>query len=89
MEAWCASFWLCLQVRNYEVYRLMEESMKAMLTSLPLVQVGVFTALSTTAPEQTKPYMRQCITDAIMNTHAAASFTQDSQHHSFDIRKAA
>jgi len=29
-----------LQVRNYEVYRLLEESMKAMLTSLPLVQVS-------------------------------------------------
>jgi hypothetical protein len=28
-----------LQVRNYEVYRLLEESLKAMLTSLPLVQV--------------------------------------------------
>lgn len=27
-------------MRNYEVYRLLEESMKAMLTSLPLVQVG-------------------------------------------------
>lgn len=27
------------QVRNYEVYRLLEESLKAMLTSLPLVQV--------------------------------------------------
>lgn len=26
-------------VRNYEVYRLLEESLKAMLTSLPLVQV--------------------------------------------------
>lgn len=28
-----------VQVRNYEVYRLLEESLKAMLTSLPLVQV--------------------------------------------------
>jgi hypothetical protein len=28
------------QVRNYEVYRLLEEALKAMLTSLPLVQVG-------------------------------------------------
>jgi hypothetical protein len=27
-------------VRNYEVYRLLEESLKAMLTSLPLVQVS-------------------------------------------------
>ena len=27
-------------VRNYEVFRLLEESLKAMLTSLPLVQVG-------------------------------------------------
>jgi hypothetical protein len=26
-------------VRNYEVFRLLEESLKAMLTSLPLVQV--------------------------------------------------
>jgi dynein heavy chain len=26
------------QVRNYEVYRLLEEACKAMLTSLPLVQ---------------------------------------------------
>jgi hypothetical protein len=26
-------------VRNFEVYRLLEESLKAMLTSLPLVQV--------------------------------------------------
>jgi dynein heavy chain len=26
-------------VRNYEVYRLLEEALKAMLTSLPLVQV--------------------------------------------------
>jgi hypothetical protein len=30
---------LCVQVRNYEVYRLLEESLRAMLTSLPLVQV--------------------------------------------------
>lgn len=28
-------------MRNYEVYRLLEESLKAMLTSLPLVQVRV------------------------------------------------
>lgn len=28
-------------VRNYEVYRLLEESIRAMLTSLPLVQVRV------------------------------------------------
>ncbi len=27
-------------VRNYEVYRLLEEALKAMLTSLPLVQVS-------------------------------------------------
>lgn len=27
-------------VRNYEVFRLLEESIKAMLTSLPLVQVS-------------------------------------------------
>ena len=27
-------------VRNYEVFRLLEENLKAMLTSLPLVQVG-------------------------------------------------
>lgn len=26
-------------VRNYDVYRMLEESLKAMLTSLPLVQV--------------------------------------------------
>jgi hypothetical protein len=30
---------LFMQVRNYEVYRLLEESLKAILTSLPLVQV--------------------------------------------------
>lgn len=36
-----STFVVCtpLQVRNYEVYRLLEESLKAMLTSLPLVQV--------------------------------------------------
>jgi hypothetical protein len=27
-----------LQVRNYEVYRLLEEKVKAMMTALPLVQ---------------------------------------------------
>lgn len=32
-----------VQVRNYEVYRLLEESIKAMLTSLPLVQVSTAT----------------------------------------------
>lgn len=36
----CSCLLLLLQVRNYEVYRLLEESLKAMLTSLPLVQVG-------------------------------------------------
>jgi hypothetical protein len=30
---------LLAQVRNYEVYRLLEDALKALLTSLPLVQV--------------------------------------------------
>jgi hypothetical protein len=35
--SWCVT--LMRQVRNYEVYRLLEEGLRAMLTSLPLVQV--------------------------------------------------
>jgi hypothetical protein len=60
---------LWLQVRNYEVYRLLEESMKAMLTSLPLVQVCVFSAQSTIA-HCTQNYTC-AITIAIMNIQSS------------------
>lgn len=33
-------------VRNYDVYRLLEEKLKAMLTSLPLVQVKPYFCLA-------------------------------------------
>lgn len=38
------------QVRNFEVYRLLEEALKAMLTSLPLVQVRGATSRLRAAP---------------------------------------